>query len=164
MESSSRMHRCLRRDFKGSDHSTVSAIGHDPTQLERDKQNSSVPLEALSKVLANDDDEQDAVSNMEVNTDEMWLYEDMQTTRPSTTAEHQLQVPMDSTEPQVTNYQDLAQRPSAEGPNYFPSEHYEIIIIEVPASMVRPLKVRHGTFQVQIVFLLFSILEKCWKQ
>ncbi|PWA68195.1 BEACH domain-containing protein [Artemisia annua] len=147
METSTRMHRCLRRDFKGSDHSGISAVSEDQLKLERDKQNSAVALEALSTVLVNDDDDQDTAVNVDFNTDEMWLYEDIQT-RQSTTAEQQWQVPMDSSEPQVTNYQDLAQSPSASGPGYIPSEQYEIIIIELPASMVRPLKVRKGTFQI----------------
>ncbi|KAI3703216.1 hypothetical protein L1987_73135 [Smallanthus sonchifolius] len=147
MESSSRMHRCLRRDFKGSDHSGVTAIGHDPMQLERDKENSILALKSLTAEVRNEYDEQDSVINTDFNTDEMWLYEDIQT-RPSTTGEHQWQVPVDSNEPQVSNYQDLAQSPSAAGPAHNPSEQYEIIIFELPASMVQPLKVQHGTFQI----------------
>lgn len=145
MESSSRMHRCLRRDFKGTDHSGV-AIGHDdPTHLERDKENLILALKSLSTEVTNEDDERSAVINMEINTDDMWLYEDIQT-RPSVTAEQHLQVPADSTEPQVSNYQDFSQSPSAAGA--LPGEHCEIIIAELPASMVRPLKVRYGKFQV----------------
>lgn len=152
------MHRCLRRDFNGSDHSGISAFKEDPLKLERDKQNSIIALEALSTALVNEDDDQDAAVNVDFNTDEMWLYEDIQT-RPSTTAEQQWQVPMDSSEPQVTNYQDLAQSPSATGPGYIPSEHYEIIIIELPASMVRPLKVRKGTFQVIFEFMILAAAD-----
>nr|XP_043628907.1 BEACH domain-containing protein C2-like [Erigeron canadensis] len=147
MESSSRMHRCLRRDFKGSDHSGVSAICKDPMELEHDKQKSILALEALSTELANEVDDQDVVVNMDGKADEMWLYEDIHT-RPSATSEQQLQIPMDSSEPQVTSCQDLAQSPSAAVPGYIPNEHDEIIILELPASMVRPLKVRHGTFQI----------------
>ncbi|KAK1418727.1 hypothetical protein QVD17_27873 [Tagetes erecta] len=147
MESSSRMHRCLRRDFKGSDHSDVIAIGHDPTQLERDKEKTILALKSLSREVTNEDYEQDLVTSTDFNTDEMWLYEDIQT-RPSVTGEHQLQVPMDSTEPQVSNYQDLAQSPSAAGPGYIPSEQYEYIIFELSASMVQPLKVQRGKFQI----------------
>ncbi|GJY20722.1 hypothetical protein Tco_0393288 [Tanacetum coccineum] len=79
METSTRMHRCLRRDFKGSDHSGISVVSEDPLKLERDKQNS---LEALSTALVNEDDDQDAAVNVEFNIDEMWLYEYIQT-RPS---------------------------------------------------------------------------------
>ncbi|GKB17926.1 hypothetical protein Tco_0851849 [Tanacetum coccineum] len=82
METSTRMHRCLRRDFKGSDHSGISVVSEDPLKLERDKQNS---LEALSTALVNEDNDQDAAVNVEFNIDEMWLYEYIQT-RPSATA------------------------------------------------------------------------------
>ncbi|KAJ0819058.1 putative transcription factor WD40-like family [Helianthus annuus] len=148
MESGSRMHICLRRDFKGTDHSgAAAAIGHDPKQLERDKENSILALKSLSTEVTTEDEERNSVINMEINTDDMWLYEDIQT-RASVTAEQQLQVPMDSTEPQVSNYQDLAQSPSAAAHANIPTEHCEIIIAELPASIVRPLKVRHGKFQI----------------
>ncbi|XP_071714690.1 BEACH domain-containing protein C2-like [Rutidosis leptorrhynchoides] len=144
MESSSRMHRFLRRDFKGSDHCSVSSNSKDPIEI---KQKSTLALKALSSELANEENEQDTVVNTESYNDEMWLYEDIHT-RPSTTAEQHLHVPMDSNDPQVANYQDFAQSPSAAGPDSIPSEHCEIYIIELHASMVRPLKVRHGIFQI----------------
>ncbi|KAI3756859.1 hypothetical protein L1987_56682 [Smallanthus sonchifolius] len=121
--------------------------------LELDKENSILALKSVSTELTNEDDERNSVTNMEINTDEMWLYEDIHT-RPSATSEQQLQVPKDSTEPQVSNYQDLAQSPSAAGPGYIPSEHCEIIIVELRASMVRPLKVRYGKFQVTFEFTI----------
>ncbi|KAI3504354.1 hypothetical protein L1887_32955 [Cichorium endivia] len=157
METPTRMHRCLRRDYKGSDHSNVATISKDPLLLEHEKDptTSISAIESLSIELANED-ERDAVVNIEGNTDEMWLYEDIHT-RSSATAEQQLQVPMDSTEPQVTSYQDFAQSPSAVGPGYIASEHYEIIILELPASMVRPLKVRQGTFQITTRRLNFLV-------
>ncbi|KAL8210367.1 hypothetical protein R6Q57_007099 [Mikania cordata] len=147
MESSSRMRRCLRRDFKGSHHSSVTASGNDPMQLARDKENSILALKSVSIDVTNEDDEQDSIIKMDANTDEMWLYEDIQT-RASATAEQQLQVPMDSIEPHVSNYQDLAESPSAMGRGNIPNEQCEIIIFELPALMVQPLKVHHGTFQI----------------
>ncbi|CAI9278052.1 unnamed protein product [Lactuca saligna] len=153
METPSRMHRCLRRDYKGSDHSNVPPISLDH---DKDPKASILALESISIELANEDDEQDTVVNIEGNTDDMWLYEDIHT-RSSATAEQQLQIPMDSTEPQVTNYQDFPQSPSAAGPGYIASEHYEIIILELPASMIRPLKVRQGTFQITTRRLNFLV-------
>ncbi|GJU37414.1 hypothetical protein Tco_1185768 [Tanacetum coccineum] len=63
-------------------------VSEDPLKLERDKQNSVLALEALSSSLVNEDDDQDAFVNVDFNTNEMWLYEDIQT-RPSATAEQQ---------------------------------------------------------------------------
>ncbi|GKA46956.1 hypothetical protein Tco_0739839 [Tanacetum coccineum] len=88
METFTRMHRCLRRDFKGSNHSGIFAISEDPLKLERDKQNSVLALEALSSSLVNEDDDQDAFVNVDFNIDEMWLHEDIQT-RPSAITEQQ---------------------------------------------------------------------------
>ncbi|GJW23863.1 hypothetical protein Tco_0037674 [Tanacetum coccineum] len=88
MESFIRMHRCLRRDFKGLDHSVIFAVSEDPLKLERDKQNSVLALEALSSLLVNEDDDQDAFVNVDFNIDEMWLHEDIQT-RPSAITEQQ---------------------------------------------------------------------------
>ncbi|GJT34499.1 hypothetical protein Tco_0924918 [Tanacetum coccineum] len=89
METFTRMHRCLRRDFKGLDHSGIFAVSEDPLKLERDKQNSVLALEALSSLLVNEDDDQDAFVNVDFNIDEMWLHEDIQT-RPSAITEQQL--------------------------------------------------------------------------
>ncbi|GKD84452.1 hypothetical protein Tco_1355606, partial [Tanacetum coccineum] len=88
METFTRMHRCLRRDFKGLDHSGIFAISEDPLKLERDKQNSVLALEALSSLLVNEDDDQDAFVNVDFNIYEMWLHEDIQT-RPSAITEQQ---------------------------------------------------------------------------
>ncbi|KAL4567136.1 hypothetical protein LXL04_022710 [Taraxacum kok-saghyz] len=158
METPSRMHGCLRRDYKGSDHSNVASISKDTIQTNHDKDHkaSILALESLPIELANEEDEQDTVVNIEGNTDGMWLYEDIHR-RSSATAEQQLQVPMDSTEHQVINYQDFPQSPSAAGPGYIATEHYEIIILELPASMVRPLKVRQGTFQITTRRLNFLV-------
>ncbi|GJX76072.1 hypothetical protein Tco_0322883 [Tanacetum coccineum] len=88
METFTRMHRCLRRDFKGSDHSGISAVSEDPLKLERDKQNLVLALEDLSSSLVIENDDQDAFVNVDFNIDEMWLNEDIQT-RPSAIAKQQ---------------------------------------------------------------------------
>nr|GEZ24417.1 hypothetical protein [Tanacetum cinerariifolium] len=88
METFTRMHRCLRRDFKGSDYSGIFTVSEDLLNLERDIQNSVLALEALSSSLVNEDDDQDAFVNVVFNIDEMWLHEDIQT-RPSAITEQQ---------------------------------------------------------------------------
>nr|GEZ92882.1 hypothetical protein [Tanacetum cinerariifolium] len=77
MKTFTRMHRFLRRDFKSSNHSGIFAVSEDPLNLERDKQNSVLALEALSSSLVNEDDDQDAFVNADFNIDEMWLHEDI---------------------------------------------------------------------------------------
>lgn len=152
MESSTRMRRCLRRDFEGSDHFGAAANYEDPVEPKPSKENvaspskaSNLPKEAISMELVNDDDEQDDIVNMERKMDNTGQIDDVQTTL-SGTAERPLQVP-DSTKPQVGNDEDFVSL-SEVGPGYIPSEVDERVILELSASMVRPLKVWQGTFQV----------------
>lgn len=161
MESSTRMRRCLRRDFEGSDHFGAAANYEDPVEPKHGKENvaspskaSILPTEAISMELVNEDDEQEDIVNMEGKTNDMGKIDDTQT-RLSGTAEQPLHVP-DSTKSQVGNNEDFASS-AAVGPGYIPSEHDERVILELSASMVRPLKVWQGTFQIttrKINFLL----------
>lgn len=57
---------------------------------------------------------------------------------------------------EVTNDQDTAQSPSTAG--YVPSELDERIVLELPASMVRPLRVTKGTFQASLSSSLLLLL------
>ncbi|KAD3069191.1 hypothetical protein E3N88_37071 [Mikania micrantha] len=161
MESSTRMRRCLRRNFEGSDHFGAAANYEDPVDPKHDKENATspskasvLPKEAISMELVNDDDEQDDIDNMETKKDGMGQIDDVQT-RLSGTTEQPLQVP-DSTKSHVGNDEDFVSS-SAAGPGYIPSEDDERVILELSASMVRPLKVWQGTFQIttrKINFLL----------
>ncbi|KAI3741242.1 hypothetical protein L1987_58913 [Smallanthus sonchifolius] len=161
MESSTRMRRCLRRNFEGSDHFGAAANYEDPVDPKHGKENvaspskaSILPKEAISMELVNEDDEQDDIVNMERKKDGMGQTDDVQT-RLSGTAEQPSQVP-DSTKSHVGNDEDFGSS-SAVGPGYIPSEDDERVILELSASMVRPLKVWQGTFQIttrKINFLL----------
>ncbi|KAL7592537.1 hypothetical protein Lser_V15G31721 [Lactuca serriola] len=154
MESSTRMRTCLRRDFEGSDHFGAAADFEDHVEPKHDKETvvspkaSILPSEAISIELVNEDDEQEDFSNVEGKTDDIQ-------TRQSGNAEQPLQVP-DSTASQVGNDEDFGSSSSV-GPGYIPSEDDERVILEISASMVRPLKVWQGTFQIttkKINFLL----------
>lgn len=151
MESSTRMRRCLRRNFEGSDHFGAAANYEDPVEPKHGKGSvaspskaSSLPTEAISMELVNEDDEQDDV-NVESKTDDASQIDNPQI-RQSGTAEQPLQVP-ESTKPQLGNDEDFVSS-SAAGPSYIPSEDDERVILELSGSMVRPLKVWQGTFQV----------------
>lgn len=161
MESSTRMRRCLRRDFEGSDHFGAAANFEDPVEPKHGKENvaspskaSILPTEAISMELVNEDDEQDDIVNMERKKDDTGQTDNIQT-KLSGTTEQPLQV-QDSTKPHVENDEDFVSS-SAVGPGYIPSEDDERVILELSASMVRPLKVWQGTFQIttrKINFLL----------
>lgn len=152
MESSTRMRRCLRRNFEGSDHFGAAANYEDPVDPKHGKENAAnpskasiLPEEAISMELVNEDDEQDDILNMERKTDDMGQIDDIQM-RLSGTAEQPLQGP-DSTKSHVGNDEESVSS-SAVGVGYIPSEDDERVILELSASMVRPLKVWQGTFQV----------------
>ena len=169
MESSTRMRRCLRRNFEGSDHFGAAANYEDPVEQKHGKENvaspskaSILPTEAISMELVNVDDEQEDIVNMEGKTNDMGKIDDTQT-RLSGTTEQPLNV-SDSTKSQVGNNEDFASS-AAVGPGYIPSEHDERVILELSASMVRPLKVWQGTFQVNFDFhfLFAARIYECWQ-
>ncbi|KAJ0590569.1 putative transcription factor WD40-like family [Helianthus annuus] len=162
MESSTRMRRCLRRNFEGSDHFGAAANYEDPMDAKHGNENvaspskaSSLPKEAISMELVNEDDEQDDMVNIERKKDDMEQIDDDTQTRLSGTAEQPVRV-SESTKSHAGNDEDFASA-SAVGPGYIPSEDDERVILELSASMVRPLKVWQGTFQIttrKINFLL----------
>ncbi|KAL7108777.1 hypothetical protein ACP275_06G135100 [Erythranthe tilingii] len=151
MESSSRMRRIMRRNYQGSDHLGAAANYEDYTEQINDKQKGVSPskasilaAEAISTELGNEEDEHDtAYLDVSPSGEQPG---DIQTIpfgsgeQPFTSTE--------STDPPVTNEQDSAPIPETVAPGYVPFEHNERIILELPSSMVRPLKVLRGTFQV----------------
>ncbi|KAI3495022.1 hypothetical protein L1887_37129 [Cichorium endivia] len=153
MESSTRMRRCLRRNFEGTDHFGAAANFDGDKEKVVSPEASILPAEAISIELVNEEDEQEDFGNVERKTDETGKIDETQT-RQSGNGEQPLHVP-DSTKAQAVD-EDFAS-PSPVGPGYIPSEDDERVILEIPASMVRPLKVWQGTFQIttkKINFLL----------
>ncbi|XP_071717887.1 BEACH domain-containing protein C2-like [Rutidosis leptorrhynchoides] len=149
MESSTRMRRCLRRNFEGSDHFGAAANYEDPVEPNHDKgkvtspsKASSLPTEAISMGLVNEDDEQDDVNVESKINDRSEI--DNPDIRQSGTAEQPLQVPESK---KSQNDEDFISS-SAAGPSYIPSEDDGRVILELSGSMVRPLKVWQGTFQI----------------
>lgn len=152
MESSSRMRRCLRRNYRGSDHFGAAANYEDSTELKHDNvmspsKASMLAAEAISMEVMNEDDEQDDTANLGVSVPDTEQSGGTET-RISETAEQPMRTSVESRDVPVTSGQDLAENPSVVAPGYVPSEHDERIVIELPSSMVRPLKILRGTFQV----------------
>lgn len=171
VEGSLRMRRCLRRNYKGSDHLGAAANYEDHNlQLQPDEENTtsqtneleasfrsglpsaSIVAEAMSLEERNEDDEQ-----IETETDNfMDRGHDMEQSgenqqRLSTTVEQPVRASLDNKESEVVNGQRLDQNASAVAPGYVPSESDERIILELSSLMVRPLRVIRGTFQVSTI-------------
>ncbi|KAK4379324.1 hypothetical protein RND71_001186 [Anisodus tanguticus] len=154
METSARMRRCLRRNYGGSDHFGSAADYADHKGLKEGEDQTISPskasllaADAISIEPAHEDYEQEDGPNLDGKLDDTEHHGDIQN-RMSGTAEQPLHTSSESGDPSVTDHQDMLQSPSAVAPGYVPSEHDERIVLELPSSMVRPLKVSRGTFQI----------------
>ncbi|XP_022897622.1 BEACH domain-containing protein C2-like [Olea europaea var. sylvestris] len=153
MESSSRMRRILRRNYHGSDHFGAAADYEDHAVQKHEKDNvispskaSILAAEAISIEVGNEEDEQEDVAYLDSSPNGMEQHDEFHK-RSSGTAEQPLQMTTESRDPPVTN-DPVLPIASAVAPGYVPSEHDERIVLELPSSMVRPLKVLRGTFQI----------------
>lgn len=175
MESSSRMRRCLRRNYRGSAHLGAAAdYEYDNATKEEHQRvinasNASVlAAEAISADALNEDELANVNNRVSIDFDGEH-HENH--SRNSSGAESCTQVSSDSTEAPTTSGQGMAQDSSVVAPGYVPSELDERIMLELPCSMVRPLRVVRGTFQVSLVclvllcvllFLNFASYEVLW--
>ncbi|KAJ8748905.1 hypothetical protein K2173_013339 [Erythroxylum novogranatense] len=146
MESSSRMRRCLKRNYRGSDHCGAAANYDD--QVESHPNQGNVPVlaaEVISMDELNEDDEHGELDNLDSRTYDVQNSVDSQP-RSSGMTDQNLQ-PSESGDTRLPADKDL-ETPSPVAPGYIPSESDERIVLELPSSMVRPLRVIRGTFQV----------------
>ncbi|KAL2233976.1 UNVERIFIED_CONTAM: BEACH domain-containing protein C2 [Sesamum indicum] len=148
METSSRMRRILRRNYQGSDHLGAAANYEDHMEQKHDKHKplspskaSMLAAEVISADVVNEEDEHDAtyldVSPNGEHPGEIQTMLSAPGEQPLTSEE--------STDPPVSSDIDSA---AAVAPGYVPSEDDERIVLELPSSMVRPLKVLRGTLQI----------------
>ncbi|XAR54112.1 hypothetical protein NMG60_11029121 [Bertholletia excelsa] len=151
MESSSRMRRCLRRNYRGSNHLGAAADYEDHLDSKQNKGSVVSPSEAsilAAEVISMDivNEEQEEIDNLGNRTD-VEQHGDIEK-RESGMAEQPLRSSVESVDPQAASGQDIVENISAVAPGYVPSELDESIVLELPASMIRPLKVLQGTFQI----------------
>lgn len=163
MESSSRMRRCVRRNYEGSDHFGAAANFEDQIKTKEQENvisSSNAPIlaaEAIAIEAVNEDDEQGEIENMD---DRAYGIEESveNQSRLSETADKNLQAPAESDDTQVSGEPGLVQSSSPIAAGYVPSELDERILLELPSSMVRPLRVISGTFQASLTLLTCDIL------
>lgn len=163
MESSSRMRRCVRRNYEGSDHFGAAANFEDPIKTKEQENvisSSNAPIlaaEAIAVEAVNEDDEQGEIENMDGRP--YGIEESGENhSRLSETAEKSLLAPAESDDTQVAGEPGLVQSSSPIAAGYVPSELDERIVLELPSSMVRPLRVISGTFQASLTLLTCDIL------
>ncbi|OAY75714.1 BEACH domain-containing protein C2 [Ananas comosus] len=156
IESSSRMRRYMKRNYKGTDHLGAAAdyeerlllnSGAEPDRRRTDDKDSSftTSLPASASIIMEDaisigerteDDEQIEGDNTGNNIDNPQ--------RRSSTADQSLEDRNSGT----SGDHNLVQSAPIVAPAYVLSESDERIIVELPSLMVRPLKVVQGTFQI----------------
>ncbi|XP_021748054.1 BEACH domain-containing protein C2-like [Chenopodium quinoa] len=154
MESSSRMRMCLRRNYRGSSHVGAAADYEDNDASKQDQPRdisatnaSALAAEAISADALNEDGEHADVNNrMSIDFDGEQHEENH--SRQSVGQESRMQVSSDANDAPTTSGQGMTEDTSAVAPGYLPSELDERIMLELPCSMVRPLRVVRGTFQI----------------
>ncbi|XP_047167715.1 BEACH domain-containing protein C2-like [Vigna umbellata] len=146
MEGSSRMRRCLRRNYHGSDHLGSAANYEDYFGEKNDQHTPILSAEAISLETVNEDEEQVETDNLNTRVSDDDKGDNQ--TRLSEMTDQAVQASLESGATQHASDEELVQSSSAIAPGYVPSELDERIVLELPSSMVRPLKVIRGTFQV----------------
>uniref|UniRef100_A0A6N2L8F9 BEACH-type PH domain-containing protein n=1 Tax=Salix viminalis TaxID=40686 RepID=A0A6N2L8F9_SALVM len=147
METSSRMRRCLRRNYKGSDHFGTAANYEDQIEMKHDEGNVPVlAAEAISVEGLNEDGEHTEIENFDGRSFDNEQSGESQLSLPGAN-DKKLQPPAEPSDIQLARDQDL-ENASAVALGFVPSELDERIILELTSSMVRPLTVMRGTFQV----------------
>nr|XP_027192624.1 BEACH domain-containing protein C2-like isoform X2 [Cicer arietinum] len=144
MESSSRMRRCMKRNYRGSDH-LGSAANYEDYSGDKNYQRTPVlSTEAISIEAINKDEEQVETENLDAKVNSIAESQP----RFSEAAEEIVQMPLESNAIQLQSHKGVVQSSSAFAPGCIPSERDERIVLELPSSMVQPLRVLQGTFQV----------------
>ncbi|KAJ6404649.1 hypothetical protein OIU84_012752 [Salix udensis] len=147
METSSRMRRCLRRNYKGSDHFGTAANYEDQIEMKHDEGNVPVlAAEAISVEGLNEDGEHTEIENFDGRSFDIEQSGESQLSLPGSN-DKKLQPPAEPSDIQLARDHNL-ENASAVALGFVPSELDERIILELPSSMVRPLTVMRGTFQV----------------
>ncbi|KAF5731677.1 Beige-related and WD-40 repeat-containing protein isoform 1 [Tripterygium wilfordii] len=151
-ESSSRMRRCLRRNYRGSDHFGAAANYEDQNEVQSTQENvvspSNAPIlaaEAISMEAVNEDDEHAEIDLIDAGGYDMEQSgESLQMQSGST--DQNVEASSHTGNTQIDESFDNSSSPAA--PGYVPSELDGRVVLEVSSSMVRPLRVIRGTFQV----------------
>lgn len=146
MESSSRMRRCLKRNYRGSDHLGSAANYADYSGDNSYQRTPVLSAEAISTEGINKDEEWVETESLDAKVNDI---EDKVENHPGF-SEPADQIEHTSLESNVIQLQSdgVVQSSSAFAPGYVPSERDETIVLELPSSMVQPLRVVQGTFQV----------------
>ncbi|KAK1376275.1 BEACH domain-containing protein C2 [Heracleum sosnowskyi] len=165
-ESSSRMRRFLRRNYCGSEHCDATAINDGSVESTHDHSNdictskaSVVAAEAMVTEARDDDDDDDDYYDDDDDEEDTVTFKGIG----GVVRQEETQVRQSVTaDPQITSEEDFVELHSVVAPDFVPGEHDERILYELPASMVRPLKVIKGNLQIttkRINFVVDKVVD-----
>ncbi|XP_062226373.1 BEACH domain-containing protein C2 isoform X2 [Phragmites australis] len=172
-ESSSRMRRFMKRNYKGSDHLGAAADYEERKLLSAAVQSKECDSEGVDSSLTNTLPSSasvimaDAMSMDERNEEKEQLetetthssVDDDQLQHDSAADQQSVKGSVGSRSSGICADRNLV-RSTVLAPSYVPSETDERIIVELPSLMVRPLKVVRGTFQVTSKRINFIVDER----
>ncbi|OQU82107.1 hypothetical protein SORBI_3006G173200 [Sorghum bicolor] len=171
-ESSSRMRRFMKRNYKGCDHLGAAADYEDrkllSTSAQSNEHNSEDANSSLTSTLPSSasaimadamsmDDRNVENEQLETDTTRSSVDDD-QLQHSSATDQQSVKGSIGSRSSDICADRNLV-RSTVLAPSHVPSEADERIIVELPSLMVRPLKVVRGTFQVTSKRINFIIDE-----
>ncbi|KAL4338491.1 hypothetical protein HN51_048684 [Arachis hypogaea] len=149
MESSCRMRRCLKRNYRGYDHLGAAAnYDDDNSEKNKDQKTPILSAEAISIEGMNEDEEQAEIDNLDAKVNDI---EDKVMNQPpklSEPVEQTVEQSLETSATKLSSVEGIVRSSSGIAPGYVPSELDERIVLELPSSMVQPLRVLQGTFQV----------------
>nr|VDC69811.1 unnamed protein product [Brassica rapa] len=154
MESFSRMRQCIRRNYSGTDHLGAAANYDDQADTKSDNASKGSPsdppvlaADVISMEIAYEDDEHGEGDHLDVkvNAEE---HRRENEDRIAGSHEHASRTSAGTSDPRPSNDPELARDSSVAAAGFVPSELDERILLEFPTSMVRPLRVVKGTFQI----------------
>ncbi|KAK3141841.1 hypothetical protein QOZ80_4BG0338950 [Eleusine coracana subsp. coracana] len=172
-ESSSRMRRFMKRNYKGSDHLGAAADYEDRKLLTGAVQSSECNSEGADSSLTNTlpssasaimaeamsmDERSDEKEQLDSDTTRSSVDDD-QLQHSSAADQQSVKGSVGSRSSGICADRNLV-RATVLAPSYVPSEADERIIVELPSLMVRPLKVVRGTFQVTSKRINFIVDER----
>lgn len=147
----------MRRNYQGSDHVGSAANYDDYSEEKKDQRTPILSAEAISMEAVNEEEEHVEIENGDGMVNDIEQKGENEP-RHSEAAAQTLQESIESRGTPLESDENFVQSSSAIAPGYVPSELDERIVLELPSSMVRPLKVVRGTFQVSFMDLSQKLL------
>jgi hypothetical protein len=146
-ESSSRMRRFMKRNYKGTDHLGAAADYEEKKLISSNAELPSTASIIMADAMSLDEKNED---NEQLESENTHSSDNIQQ-RNSSGTDQVSKVLGEQRSSAASTDPNLVESAVAAPPGYVPTDPDERVIVELPAVMVRPLKVVRGTFQVRVI-------------